>query len=80
MDSPGFSAKYCTYTVLNLDTLDILSIQVVDKRQVALKSPNMELKAFKDALVELKNKGLTVTEIVTDAHPSISSYMREYYQ
>ena len=45
-DSPGFSAQYCTYTTMDYETDDILHVAVVDIRQVALKSPNMEKAAF----------------------------------
>ena len=41
-DSPGHSAQYCTYTVMEHGTDRILALQTVDKREVERKSPNME--------------------------------------
>ena len=38
----GNSAKYCSYTVMNHATDEIVHIEVVDKREVGLKLPNME--------------------------------------
>ena len=46
MDSPGFNANFCTYVLMNNDILDIFDMVVVDKREVGLKSTNMEKKRF----------------------------------
>ena len=53
MDSPGFSAKYCVYTVMEIQTRDILAIEIVDKRETGLKSTNMEMLAFKRVISKL---------------------------
>ena len=45
-DSPGKSAKYCTYSFMDIETGYILHSESVDKREVALQSPNMEKEAF----------------------------------
>ena len=74
-DSPGFSAQYCTYTLMEHTTNDILHVGFVDKRQTAMKSPNMEIKAFKDGLAALEANNIKVVEVVTDAHTSIAKYM-----
>ncbi|KAJ8046721.1 hypothetical protein HOLleu_05492 [Holothuria leucospilota] len=74
-DSPGFSAQYCTYTCMDYNTSDILHVAVVDKRQVGLKSPNMEKSAFVESLHKLQESELIVKEVVTDAHPSIRAYL-----
>ncbi|XP_011664933.1 uncharacterized protein LOC100889187 isoform X2 [Strongylocentrotus purpuratus] len=76
-DSPGHCAQYCTYTFMEHTTNDVLHVGFVDKRQTASKSPNMELKGFKDGLEAMTENGLTVKEVVTDAHPSIAKNMRE---
>ena len=44
--SPGKSAKYCTYSIMEIHTCYILHTETVDKRQVALQSPNMEKEGF----------------------------------
>lgn len=76
-DSPGHSAQYCTYTVMTHDTHDIVDLVVVDKRQVDLKSTNMEKLALK-TLMERLRTSLLIKELVTDAHPQISCMMSKY--
>ena len=72
MDSPGFSAKYCTYTIMDHDTNEILSMVFVDKRNVNLKSTNMEVFGFERAMDFLIG-GVIVKEVVTDAHSTITA-------
>ncbi|PIK62610.1 hypothetical protein BSL78_00506 [Apostichopus japonicus] len=74
-DSPGHCAQYCTYSVMDYETCDILDIQVVDKREADLKSTNMEKIAFLRALETLEKSDVKVEEVVTDAHPQIKSYL-----
>ena len=54
------------------DSHRILSMQLLDKRQVQLKSPNMEKLGCQQALREIKGKGIKVTEFVTDAHKQVA--------
>ncbi|XP_071854279.1 uncharacterized protein [Apostichopus japonicus] len=75
-DSPGHCAQYCTYSVMDYETCDILDIQVVDKREADLKSTNMEKIAFLRALETLEKSDVKVEEVVTDAHPQIKSYLK----
>lgn len=49
---------------------------IVDKREVGLKSPNMEKLGLVRALEELKE--MNVTELVTDAHIQIESMMSKF--
>lgn len=62
------------------DTKDIVTMQIVDKREVGLKSTNMEKEAMKRGLDYLLEAGMTVGEVVTDAHVQIASMMCEYYK
>ena len=78
MDSPGFCAKYCTYTIMDCETLSIVGLHIVDKRQTELKSVNMEPYAFKQAMQKLVQRNINVTEVVTDAHITISAFMSEF--
>ena len=64
-----------TYTVMDHDTLDILSVQIVDKRHAQLCSSNMERLAFSKFLSELREMGLNV--VVMDQHPGIIGLMSE---
>ncbi|XP_033635542.1 uncharacterized protein LOC117296630 [Asterias rubens] len=77
-DSPGFSAKYCTYTMLDEADDSILRMGFKDKRECGGKSPNMETDAFVEALDDLQRK-LKVVEVCTDSSSSITKKMREKY-
>lgn len=55
-DSPGKSAKYCTYSLMDSENDKILYVETADKREVGLKSPNMEREAFKRSMQYLTNK------------------------
>ena len=55
---------------------EILGIEFVDKRQTNLKSPNMEPLGLRNVLGQLKDAGLTITEVVTDAHSQIPPVLR----
>lgn len=76
-DSPGHCAKYCTYTVVELNSMEILACIVVDKRETKLVSVNMEVDAFKRVLNFLMEEKLNVVEVVTDAHSSVTKWLRE---
>lgn len=72
-DSPGHSALYLTYTLLDHMTKQIMAMTIVDKREVGLKSPNMEKVGLMRGLKELAEQKMKVTELVTDAHIQIES-------
>ncbi|KAL4217969.1 hypothetical protein ACF0H5_022707 [Mactra antiquata] len=118
-DSPGHSAKYCSYTlmeditkkILTLKTLDkrkterksaamkkmgfifaleevqenspsevdstkkILTLKTLDKRKTERKSAAMEKSGFIFACEKVQENGLKASEVVTDAHLGITSYM-----
>ena len=73
-DSPGQTAKYCTYSLMDIDTGYILHSETVDKRKVALKSPNMEKEPFVRSLQFLQTH-ISCKEIITDASTSIRTEM-----
>lgn len=54
MDSPGHSAKYCTYTVMNQADKKILAMEIIDKRECQLKSGIMEAEGFKRSIASLQ--------------------------
>ena len=74
-DSPGSSAKYCTYTIMDSESGTILHFETVDKREVNFKSPNMELEGLKRCLLFLQSHCIKVSEITTDASTSIISFL-----
>ena len=60
------------------ETGRILHVETVDKREVDLKSPNMEREALKRSLQFLTSENITVTELVTDASSSIRKMLGYY--
>ena len=79
MDSPGHNAQYCSYTMMDNNSKKIVSLLTLDKRQTAGKSGNLEKLGFQKTLGELRQKGCTISEVVTDAHMQISSIMSKYF-
>ena len=77
MDSPGFSAKNCTYTLMHADLDYVLHVEFVDVRYSQLKSSVMEKVGCERALDSLMNK-LVVEELVTDASSKLIKMLGEY--
>jgi hypothetical protein len=77
-DSPGHSAKYCTYTFMDNATNKILHFSM---KQCGpdLKSANMEKVALIDCLEYMEEKELTISILATDRHASIAKMMRTSY-
>lgn len=73
-DSPGYSAKYGSYTLMDLQTKKILDFQLIQSNEVK-DSTHMELEGLKRALGFLKDY-VNIKEVVTDRHSSIKKYMR----
>ncbi|XP_052260955.1 uncharacterized protein LOC127865098 [Dreissena polymorpha] len=78
-DSPGHSAQYCSYTMMEYDSKKILTLRTLDKRSTDRKSTNMEKVGFEQALQELTDNNIAVEEVVTDAHLGIGSIMNKKY-
>lgn len=54
------------------DEHDIMAVVCMDKREVELKSTNMEVNALSKGLALLMDEqGFKIAELVTDAHPQI---------
>jgi hypothetical protein len=79
MDSPGHCAQYCTYTVMDNNTKQILSVVTVDKRETGKSSVRMEKEAFVRTLHHLDTENVKVGEVVTDAHTSIAAYLSMFF-
>lgn len=76
MDSPGFSAKYCVYTMMEHYLNIIVDLEVVDKREAGGTSTLMEKMGCKRLLERMMNS-LNLGEIVTDASRVIMKMVRE---
>jgi len=78
-DTPGHSAKYGTYTFLNVATNKILHLELVQSNEVS-GSYHMEKAGLERGLSFLTNeKKMTIEGIVTDRHKSVAKFMREKY-
>ncbi|XP_030208801.1 bis(5'-adenosyl)-triphosphatase enpp4 isoform X2 [Gadus morhua] len=77
-DSPGFSAKYTTYSFMSNATQEIIMVDLVQVTE-ATSSPAMETLGFRRGLDRLLQAGVRVDVITTDRSPSIRKLMRETY-
>ncbi|XP_056624390.1 uncharacterized protein LOC130437186 isoform X2 [Triplophysa dalaica] len=75
-DSPGHSAKYGSYTLMDMETKSIVDLQLIQSNEVG-GSYHMEKEGLKRCLDKLESCGLVVDSIVTDRHPQIQKYLRE---
>ena len=75
-DSPGKSAKYCTYSIQCPSSKKIIAsttIQTVNGKG----SAPLELAAFQDCLKQLKDDGYPIEKIATDRNKQIAKWVRE---
>eukprot|EP00079_Xenopus_tropicalis_P032068 XP_017945839.1 PREDICTED: uncharacterized protein LOC108645280 [Xenopus tropicalis] len=77
-DSPGYSAKYCTYTMMDIMTKKILHF-TIEQIFPGQSSGQMEGIAFKKCLSSLEKKGIDVRVMATDRHSCIRSMMKVTY-
>ena len=75
-DSPGHSAKYCVYVLMEQFLDVIVDIEVTDKRETGGISTNMEVYTLKKLLERIVGK-LLVAEIVTDASAAVMKLVRD---
>ena len=73
-DSPGKSAKFLSYFLLDIATNYIVHVQIMDKRMTGGKSVVMEVKALTRSLENLIQV-LNMAEVVTDASASVIKEM-----
>ena len=74
-DSPGHSARYCVYTLMEQFTNIVVNFEVIDKRETGGNSTGME----KEALRRLLERMATIfpfDKITTDASPTIIKLVR----
>lgn len=79
MDSPGHCAQYCTYTFMENDSKKIISVKTMDKRETERKSANLETLGFIRGMQDVRERGLQVKEVVTDAHLQIGAMMSKFH-
>ena len=76
MDSPGLSAKYCVYTMMEHYLNVIIDVEIIDKREAGGTSCLMEKMGCKRLLERMMNS-LKLGELVTDASSVIMKMVRE---
>ncbi|KAG1928205.1 uncharacterized protein LOC120477297 [Pimephales promelas] len=75
-DSPGHSAKFGSYSLMDLRTSTIIDLQLVQSNEVG-GSNNMEKEGLRRSLDLLRAHGVTFDSIVTNRHPQIQKHLRE---
>ena len=75
-DSPGHSAKYCMYALMEQFLDIIVDVEVVDKRETGGISTNMEVLGLKRILERLVGH-IVVSELVTDASAAVIAMVRK---
>ena len=73
-DSPGHSAKYGTYTLMDDDTGNVVAFNVIQVSEVT-SSNAMEKEGFSRCIEILESNDVTINRIATDRHVPISSCM-----
>ena len=69
-DSPGYNAKYGTYTFLDKNSGLILNFNILHVR-IAGNSAHMEVDGLKQVLEHLEGHGLQISSLTTDQHKQI---------
>ena len=77
-DSPGFGAKYCTYSILEMDSDAIVTFVVVQVSETG-SSSRMEAEGFRRCMNYLLDLGFTIQVLATDRHVQIRSIMSKEY-
>ena len=75
-DSPGHSAKYCMYALMEQFLEIIVDVEVVDKRETGGVSTNMEVLGLKRIMERLVGN-IVMSELVTDASAAVIAMVRK---
>ena len=75
-DSPGHSARYCVYTLMEHATKVVVDMEVIDKRETGGNSVTMEKEGLR-RLLERMATVLPISELTTDASSSIMKLVRD---
>ena len=75
-DSPGYSAKYGTYTLMSIDLDKILDFHVIHVGTVA-NSSRMEKAGLEALLQKLEKCDINISTLTTDRHVQIRSFLKK---
>lgn len=73
--SPGHTAKFGSYSIMDLNTSQVVDIQLVQSNEVQ-NSYHMELEGLKRCLAKLETEEIEVSHLVTDRHSQVKAYMK----
>ena len=73
----NLSTSTCTYTMMDVETREMLDIQIISKRELQLNSVNMEKAGCRRGLNSFRAEKINVTELVTDAHIQICAMINK---
>ncbi|XP_061183986.1 uncharacterized protein LOC133192121 isoform X2 [Saccostrea echinata] len=74
--SPGHTAKYGSYSLMDLELRQILDVQLVQSNEVK-SSYWMEMEGLTRCLKRVEEEGVVISDLVTDRHPQIKAYMKK---
>ncbi|XP_053409092.1 uncharacterized protein LOC128559941 [Mercenaria mercenaria] len=74
--SPGHTAKYGNYTLMDLETGMVLATELVQSNEVK-NSNAMELEGLKRTMKVVEDMGVTLSDITIDRHVQVRKYLRE---
>ena len=75
-DSPGYSAKYGSYSLMGQKSKKIITTQLVHVNEAG-SSNGCEKEGFKRCLAELESDKIQIDLLATDRHPGITKFMDE---
>ena len=73
--SPGHTAKYGSYSLMDVTRSKVVDMQLIQSNEVR-NSNAMELEGLKRGLQFLKEQQMSIKSLTTDRHMSIKKYMR----
>ena len=75
-DSPGHSAKYGTYSIVNTASSKVLDFSLVQVTEVK-NSNAMELEGLKHCLDHLQREKVAIAKLATDRHMQVRAHMKK---
>ena len=79
-DSPGYSAKYRTYTVMEMETDTILDFELVQVSETDNNSVIMEKVGLERILKRLDENDINIKTLATDRSPTIKTFLKKKTQ
>ncbi|VDI71513.1 Hypothetical predicted protein [Mytilus galloprovincialis] len=77
-DSPGLSDKYCTYSLLDIETQHVVMFVVVEVTETG-SSSKMKIEGFRTCMTYLLDQRFTIDVLATDRHVQIRSIMKKRF-